>query len=328
MIVVHMSQLYTQELYYTRYVNNIINIVRERGAKFIDISNFKGLEHTNEDIILFDMQSFGTPHEVFLHIKLLNQFKLNNYPFKLYYISGDIWPFHTDITYYGGINFFNNVQQTVTRAVNYKLIHVIMNLENLSYLWEPRTNLTKYLCNYEYLQFNYHYNGIEMKFNSNPINKVLLIGNVVHYLYPERCHLQSLKLPGIIQLPPNSFKDYNKQLNSYICAYVSNVSSIDFRNKSILSAKVFLLKYIEVLASGVLLLADTCIQDDFERIGLIHNINCYFTSMINIKESVDYIINPDNREKVDTIRFNGYNYYKECKNNMKSKLEQLLSDLH
>lgn len=64
-----------------------------------------------------------------------------------------------------------------------------------------------------------------------------------------------------------------------------------------------------------------------QKIGLIHMVNCYFTSMSNIKESVDFIINPNNKIEINRIRINGYNYYKKFKDNMEHKINTWLSSL-
>jgi hypothetical protein len=320
MIFLHLDGLetYYGGLAYNRYFPMLIQYFKKINAKFIPYSQFQGFDKVNEDIVLTgpDSENIST---MVGGLKLLNDYKLNNYKCKLYYLSSDIWPRADKI--------FNNIQETIVKAEKYKLIHVCLNTEYLAYLWSNTVNINKYLDNYVYFQYNYYYDGIIVDYNPNPINKVLLSGNTIPSLYPERVYLKELNLPSVEVLPFVQISEYTKQLNSYICSFVSNAAAVDPHTGKLIPAKFLLLKYLEVLGSGSLLLADDSMEKELETIGLKNKESFYVSSMSNIHKAVDYITNPENREEIDRIRLNGQNAYKDYKLRMDKEIEEVFKDL-
>ncbi len=307
-------------LFADRYWNNIFRYARNKNAKFIEILKFEGLENVNEDIIMLDMRAGGSEEECFSQMKIVNKYKLNSYNFKLYCIGGDLWP---RIDY----NFRLFMQNIVT-AKNYKVITTSLDINHLCNLWENSSRpIHKYKDNFIYFQFNYNYDGMIVEFNTQPINKVLLSGNSLKDHYPERYYLKSLNLPNVDVLSFTQVTNYSKELSNYLCSIVSNTSGYDFKNNILVSTKFLLLKYLEVLASGSLLLMDDTIQGELEEIGIKHGYNCYVSTMSNINKAVDYITNLENREEINRIRLNGYNFYKDYKVKMDRELEEVFKDL-
>jgi hypothetical protein len=322
MIVLHMENIRTRYngILHTRYFFNLFKYFSEKNAKFIEIKDFKGLDNVNEDIVIIDPNGHPIKNEIYQLIKILNKYKLNKYNFKLFYIAGDIWPVEHNI-------YLHNIIQTILKADNYKVIHVSLNIGHLCNIWDKFFNLNKYINNFSYLQFNYYYDGIEIDYNPTPINKVILSGNININIYPERLQLKELNLPNVYHLEFCQLSEYTKELNKYLCSFVSNVSMWNPGTKSKVNTKFLLLKYLEVLASGSLLLAEKCIQKEFETIGLISGLNCYMTSMNDIKSSIDYILNPENIDKINEIRLNGYNFYKDYKIRMDNDFNNMFKDI-
>jgi hypothetical protein len=320
MIFLHFNNLETffGGLAYQRYLPMLIQYFRKRNAKFMSYSEFPGFDKINEDIVMTGREDLN--YDTLIEgVKFLNEYKLNNYKFKLYYLASDIWPRYDSI--------FTNAQETIIKATNYKLIHVMMDTDHLAYLWSYRFNLKNYLHNFINFQYNYYYDGIIVDLNPNPINKILLSGNSAPSLYPERHYLKSLNLPEITVLPFIQFSDYTNTLNKYLCAIVTGVASIDPATGQSVSAKCLLLKYLEVLGSGALLLVDDSIEKELESLGLKHKDNCYVSSLSNIKETVQYITNMANRDEINRIRLNGQNFYKDYKLRQDEKIHDIFKDL-
>jgi hypothetical protein len=322
MIILHTAGLYTgfANLFATRYWNNILNYAKKRNAKFIEILKFQGLDAVNEDIIILDMTVGFNDEECFAQIKIINKYKLNKYNFKLYCTGGDIWP-RKDYS----LRLF---MQPIVLAYNYKVLSQSLDVDNLCNLWENNSiPISKYKDNFICFQYNYYYDGIIVEFNDKPLNRVSLSGNCLQENYPERYYLKSLNLPNVDVLDFIQVTNYTKQLSNYVCSFVSNAAAFDFKNNKYVPVKFLLLKYLEVLASGSLLLTDDVMQKELENIGIKHGENCYVSSMNNIKQSIDYITHSDNREEIDRIRLNGYVFYKDYKLQMDNKIEELFKDI-
>ena len=72
-----------------------------------------------------------------------------------------------------------------------------------------------------------------------------------------------------------------------------------------------LLKNFEIAGSGSLLLTDDSIREPMRRLGFIDGVNCIFSNKDNIEEIIEWILDDDNRDKVDRIRANGMQLTKE-----------------
>lgn len=322
MIVLHMKDIETRYsgLLYSRYFYMLFSYFREKGATFLEIHKFTGFDKINEDIVIIDPNGHGIKEEIYNVIKIINKYQLNNYNFKMYYICGDIWPVeHTP--------FLNNIIITLLKSHKVKLIHPYVNTDILTYLWASEFNLKKYIHNYKYLQFNYYYKGMEIEFNPNPKNMVLLSGNIHGDIYPERLQLKNMNHPKVEELKFNQVSNYIQELNQYICAFVSNVSHFDSISKLKTSINVYLLKYFEVLSSGALLLSDNKIEKELLQLGLKHGENCFISSMYKISTSINYITDENNKKEINKIRLNGYNFYKEYKLRMEKEFDECFKEL-
>jgi hypothetical protein len=150
-----------------------------------------------------------------------------------------------------------------------------------------------------------------LKFNDNPINKILLSGAVFPPLYSTRLQVKNLCLKNNIKFDiknhPGFFKienQYPNLLNSYIaCFYTSidvNIKDNDKNNDRIILAKAF-----EIPATGSLLVAHDSCKKGLEKVGFIENENCIFFNFENFNKVTDYILDLNNRHIIDNIRKKG-----------------------
>lgn len=151
-------------------------------------------------------------------------------------------------------------------------------------------------------------NKFKVELNDNPINKILLSGAMtVHY--PFRNHMKTLvdKYP-IDQLEKlNYFKganhefygiNYIKYLNKYLVAFTCCSRP---RTPYLVN------KFFEIPASGALLMAyDELVKEPLKKLGFIDNVNYISVNESNVKEKIDYVLNPKNRKEINMIRQNGY----------------------
>ncbi len=305
-------------MYFKKYYYVLYNFFINKNAQIYTINNIPLEIDSNETVIICDIFLYPSYSECNnLHTFLYNYKNNidNKYNFKLFCICGDMWG-HPELP---GWKFLNEVLYNLLSATNYSLINVSPNAINISKLWD--NSLDQYLYNYKYFQFNFYYDGIEIEFNNNPINKILLSGEIHNIHYPERVKLLQLNNENVLLKPNdrNISSNYVSALNNYICCFASNV----YKYTPNINAKIILLKYLEILSSGSLLLCDDSTTEELASIGIIHNHNCYITNMNNITDAINYIVNPDNREEIDRIRFNGNNWYKKYKEEQYQKLETL-----
>ena len=70
------------------------------------------------------------------------------------------------------------------------------------------------------------------------------------------------------------------------------------------------------MASGALLLYPNTEAKYLKKIGLIHGKNCYLLDMKNIANDISYVLDANNREKIDNIRRNGQEFGKNTLNSV------------
>lgn len=307
-------------MYFKKYYYVLYNFFINNNATIHTINNIPSEINSNETVILCDIFINPSNSECNNLHTFLYDYKNNTenkFNFKLFCICGDMWG-HSEMK---SFQLFDKVLYNLLCAANYTLINVSPNPLNISKLWN--NSLDQYVHNYKYFQFDFYYDGIEIDFNSNPINKLLLSGEMHNIHYPERVKLLHLNNENVIfkQYDRSISSNYVSELNKYICCFASNV----YKYIPNINAKIILLKYLEILSSGSLLLCDDSTTEELASIGIIHNHNCYITNMNNITEAINFIVNPDNREKIDRIRFNGYNWYKKYKEEQYQKLETLFN---
>ena len=218
-----------------------------------------------------------------------------------------------------------------------KYIQNVFKYDRLKYVLETdikilgeflNQDLKKYKHNI--IQFALHncYDYCFVKFNDNPINKILVSGSLAQHSYPERKYITRFKNVDVKnnRNGQNDEKNYAKFLNKYLCCFASSVYPENLSlNKKRTNSHCILLKNYEILGSGSLLLNPLIEKPYLEKIGLIEDINCMFVDMTNdkkIQAKIDFILDSKNRRFIDKVRKAGQNYGKKNLTS-KKKFEEL-----
>ena len=228
-------------------------------------------------------------------------------------------------------NNYNFYVQNAFKSNRFKYI-IDINYKTLGFFLNQ--NLDKYKNNI--IQWKAHncYNKCFVKFNSNPIEKILISG-ALGYAYYERKYLLKFKNTKF-KKNKNYFDHknedgYSKYLNKYLCCFSSTVNpqnlTLTSQNKKVTyyPTHSILLKNYEILGSGSLLLNPSSEKPYLKEIGLIEDVNCMFIDMSDdkkIQDKIDFILNPKNRKFIDKVRKTGQDH--GIKNlNSKKKYEEL-----
>mgnify|MGYP003949963119 CR=1 FL=1 len=195
-------------------------------------------------------------------------------------------------------------------------------------------NRYNYTPNKEKIYFFPHSIKYNVEFNKNPIHKVLLSGrgrkNIFRYPMRAFMYNQHLQNNNIDYLKPDhsyrttpdkleyitSGQKYINKLNKYLCCFTDDLS---------IYSPYLICKFFEILSSGSLLLAsvkNTKIY--FKNLGFIDGIHYISMNTENFKEKINYILNNQNREEIDKIRYNGYilaNQYHTSEHRAKQLIE-------
>jgi hypothetical protein len=155
----------------------------------------------------------------------------------------------------------------------------------------------------------------EIAYNHCPIPKILLSGQVTEYIYPARhkALLIARDHSDIDYLNHPGYNDRNKHdycgskyyflINRYLAAFTCCAKE----NRPYIVSKFF-----EIIACGTLLIAyDVHVKQELKELGFIENVNYIACTLENMQEVFDYVINENNRKKIDTIRRNGFELSKQ-----------------
>ncbi len=167
------------------------------------------------------------------------------------------------------------------------------------------------------------YDNCFVKLNNDPINKILVSGDMSEIGYPERFKLSNFNNVCIKKRGNDVWTDekgYSQYLNRYICCFSTSHYPYNMTTKkqNVIS-NLILLKTYEILGSGALLLSPLNQKNQLAKIGLIEDVNCMFIDISDdnkIQEKIDFILDEKNRKFIDNIRKNGQNH---GKNNLSSK---------
>lgn len=170
-----------------------------------------------------------------------------------------------------------------------------------------------YTNNYNDNYWMPHMLRYNVKYNNDPINKVLVSGATNIKIYPNRhIMIEKSKLNSNIVYTKRPWveknnigendlfgENYIKLLSNYLICFTDDL--VD--NRPYIVAKFF-----EIMSSGALLLTTNKITKKyFEKLGFIDGIHYISTTIEEIDEKIEYLLNKENRKLVDEIRTNGYN---------------------
>lgn len=221
------------------------------------------------------------------------------------------------ITKYRDFLTINNILILIfMNDIHYKNNIINVNKEKSRTLVHDFDNV--YICaNYYYCYLNFYNinqkriikyptfvdDDFYVKFNSVPINKILLSGTKTKE-YPARKKLNTISgYNDNIDVLKNGIylgHDYIKHLNKYLCCFTCCA------NKCL---PYIIGKFFEIPSSGSLLLAyDEFVKDELKNLGFIDGENYISCTLINMEEKIAYILDPFNLEKINEIKKNGYQF--------------------
>jgi hypothetical protein len=163
-------------------------------------------------------------------------------------------------------------------------------------------------CNCYILHFSVDH-GITPRFNTNPVKRILLTGDLARNAYPLRVRISELQNRFPIDVLPHPGyygaikhtcvgKSYINKLSEYLIS-VSTCASSDYN--------YMVAKYFEIPASGALLFAySKPIAQEMEQLGFRDMVNYISFDADNLIERLEYVLDPDNLDEVNMIRRNGY----------------------
>lgn len=173
-------------------------------------------------------------------------------------------------------------------------------------------------------------NSFKVKFNNNPSKIMAIPGRINNEVYPFRYYASQLteypidkisQMKEFIEKPNAHYgKNFIKILNNYLAC----ITCCALKNRPYIVAKFF-----EIPASGALLLAyDEHVKEQMLQLGFKDGINYISVNYHNIKEKIAFVFDPANREKIDTIRKNGYKliYTRHTSMNRAKHIDKVIND--
>jgi hypothetical protein len=291
---------------YNNKIHDLLNIHFKKNYKILnlDFSNSKKFiidnNYDNIKIIFYfqNLTKYG--------IDILNFIKKSNLKATVFFFTFDWW-INAQSKYH--IDFITNI----FKATNYKVITFAHNIEQLNEF--HNTSYNTYKNNIIHNNFWCSYNSSFVKFNNNPINKILLSGTCT-ISYPERLILKQMKNIAYHnnrkEVIDTSINNYCKTLNKYLCCFSSSVivySDRTFTKKKMKNTHIILQKTFEILSTGSLLLYPLKEKKYIEKIGLFNKKNCWLLDFnSDIQKQLDEILDISNRKTIDEIRLNGQNH--------------------
>lgn len=259
-------------------INNILNIIKSENIKTVWF-------YTTWAISYNFYKNGGNLIEYFD----LNFFIENN-------IRLIITPFDTHRITEKFVAFVNSINYTNFCVTDHSTYEIVMYVTKMNI---PRENFQQLpSVGNEY---------IDIPFNTNPINKILLSGCISNF-YPERVklllwHQNNTNLSDYLSVINNL--NYWTELNKYVASFATSVGSFGGCDKS---TGCILIKHLEIPATGSLLLAHDCSKVALNIMGFCNMKNCIMFNDSNIDEIVKFILDENNKNVIDEIRLNGRNH--------------------
>ena len=148
-----------------------------------------------------------------------------------------------------------------------------------------------------------------LRYNNHPENAILLSGSLGRH-YPFREQMKRLHERGSYAIAyhphPGYSCDYdydnNRDVGQGYAAKINNYR-VGFTDSS--TYKYVLAKYIEIPATGALLLADDAVAAQLKELGLIRHRHYLPVSNDDLEEKIEYVLNERNHQELDEIRKRG-----------------------
>jgi hypothetical protein len=277
---------------------NILNLDEHETIEFIKNNN----NSNTKIIIYFDIKMDS------YHVNVLNFIQNNENYSKIYFIVFDWWKVN-----FPGHDEQNYVISNIFKANNYKVITIAYDIEQLNKFHGADFN--EYKNNIIHFNFNSAYDLAFSPFNNNPIEKILVSGQIYEIHYPERSKMLLMDNIEHYQYNMNDVNNktnnYNKTLNNYLCCFTSSVYIYNSYENKILNTNMILYKTYEILASGSLLVMPLTEEKFLNQIGIINGENCLLIDFEkDLNEQINTILDINNRNYINKIRYNGYTHVK------------------
>jgi hypothetical protein len=160
-----------------------------------------------------------------------------------------------------------------------------------------------------------HSAAFDVTFNNNPINKILVSGRLNKNVYPFRnvIYKMSSKNKNIEYAPVNCNYEirqdsenliygqrYVDKLNRYLICFTCDASS---------ERPYIVAKHFEIMSSGSLLFAgNPNTKKYFDKLGFVDGVHYISVAPNNLEDKIKYVTDPINRDSIDIIRKNGYEF--------------------
>jgi len=112
-----------------------------------------------------------------------------------------------------------------------------------------------------------------------------------------------------------------QNMNQYSFGFTSTYLNSFVKNKC--NKSYFIGKFFEIPGAGLLLLADVSYVEDFiKKYGFIDGVNFISINKENADSVISFLYNPENKERINNIRINGYNLVHNF-HTMKNRIDTL-----
>ena len=318
--------------YFTRvdYKLKILNLICDFGS-----NETKSCNHHIRNMLTYLIDNYSYI-KISLDEIISNINDIKNY-IKTYY-EKNIQYDKINLLSYEGVSSFKNIVNKLVKSMN--LCFVIDDIHHQGNMYRYRKKIFPQ-CKYLFLTYAYHYEhryprhnnvyllphsiSYSVEFNNNPINKILVSGHLNLSIYPNRNLAVQLSennenivlfkpdYKGYIINDNNTDKTfglkYYNLLNSYLACFADDAT---------LERRYIVAKFFEITGVGSLLIAfNKNTIDIFTELGFIDKVHYLSVSEDNYKEVVDYVLDSNNLEEINKIRYNGYihtNKYHTFKN--------------
>lgn len=302
---------------YNIYFKKYFNKIKINNLEYL--INFIKNNNNYNNILLFYNQ--GNKEKKKLMINLMDYLinTKDNIKIKIVLFIFDFWR--------TGEYYNNLINNKINNIKNFYILNSA-NIEKYNFF----NNYKFKKCN-KYIKYFYtwsSYNLSFINFNNNPINKILLTGNLNINHYPQRNFIKKFNNIIIYNYNKNDIKynnnNYNIELNKYIGCFYSNVFIKRINDNNYYNTKILLLKFYEILSSGSLLVCSNNEIDLFNKYNLKNKIHYYAINLEQnnnkIQEEINYICDKKNKKIIDKIRYNGQIFSKKYLNS-KIKFNEL-----
>lgn len=239
-----------------------------------------------------------------------------------------IWFFRSyyNPAFYEEGNLITDIDMIKLMKMNLNIFFSCSDLDNVSRGGDNLVNFLNKMCKYKkfYILDTYLYKNLakknikisedhyfrvkhfayhefcDIEFNNNPINKVILSG-AINKSYPSRETYKKFgdknedKVFIAKRNDETTEKKYYHILNEYIAGFAGVAIGTGF----------FLAKFVEIPASGTLLLAYVDDMEELTSMGFYNNVNCLVVKDNNFEEITNYILDKNNKGTINEIRKKG-----------------------